>query len=64
MMWKQNPFHSKIADQQQPFHQQIIPKKMNDLSNLKEGQITTYSPVIWPKFKLSTYGLKFDILPN
>ena len=25
-------------------------------------KITTYPLVIWPKFKLPTYGLKFDIL--
>ena len=25
--------------------------------------ITTYAPVIWPKFKLPARGLKFDTLP-
>ena len=29
----------------------------------KKGQITTYPPMIWPKFKLPTHSLKFDTLP-
>ena len=27
------------------------------------GQITTYPLMVWPKFKLTTCGLKFDTLP-
>ena len=26
------------------------------------GKITIYLPMVWPKFKLPTYGLKFDTL--
>jgi len=28
------------------------------------GQTTIYPPMVWPKFKLLTCGLKFDTLPS
>ena len=28
------------------------------------GKITTYPLIVWPKFKLPTCNLKFDILPT
>ena len=30
----------------------------------EEEQITTYISVVWLKFKLLIYGLKFDTLPT
>ena len=37
-----------------------------DISGEMKGkeQITTYPSMVWLKFKLSTYGLKFDTLPT
>ena len=32
------------------------------LTKFKNGQITIYPPVVWPKFKLFIYDLKFDTL--
>ena len=37
---------------------------LKSTSKEHEGSITTYPPVVWPKFKLSTCGLKFDTLPT
>ena len=40
-----------------------MPIAHNSLLSFFFFEITTYLLVVWPKFKLSTCDLKFDILP-
>ena len=39
-------------------------KKIISICKYIKGQITTYSHVVWLKFKLPIYGLKLDTLPT
>ena len=43
-------------------HQESIPQQIKEHEKKikRKGQITTYLSMICPKFKLPTYGLKFN----